>query len=416
MWNDIAAIRRSRLFDADWYKTKYATSPLRSVNPLWYEPLWHYLCCGRRLDPNPMFDGEWYIAQRPGVVSPLAHYLRWGTRQGVDPNPNFSDWWYLRRYPDARESPLSPLEHYLHVGVAEGRDPRPPPGSPRFRGAGLPQPWPAHARPAAKGPGADSTSGRRLCLFSHFDAGGRIFPCVQHYLRAIRECGFEVHVVSASPSIDRRDRAAVEAMGIAVHLRENSGFDFGAWQWGLHRLSPSDDVDWLLLANDSVFGPIFDLVPVVHEQIDAGADFWGLTDSYEFAWHLQSYFVCFRGDVARSAAFRAVFAQDFARGAKRGAIHDGEIFLSQALIDAGYRPAVVWPFDRLDAGWGVCNPMHFYWDRLIAQQRCPFVKRELVRDNPAQIPSARRWKHVLDRYTGYDSALIVEYLQARPRP
>jgi hypothetical protein len=388
-------LTESGLFDSVWYRLNNSDSfrpayvwPLARRT----DPAWHHVSSGRLLDPNPLFDTEWYVAKRPEAADrgkvPLLHYLARGAGEGLDPNPDFSSVDYFRRYPDAQASGLTALEHFMLRGAREGRDPRHEPTS----------------QPRSSG------NLRLVCVFSHFDAAGRILPYVQRYLSELRRCGFEVHLVSTSPNLSTSDRRKVERTGVRVHCRENTGMDFASWQWALHHVVPLAEVDWLLLANDSVFGPIFDLEPVFNSQFAANRDFWGISDCYEMAWHLQSYFLCFRGDVARSEAFREVFAVDFAGLTKRSIIRQGEISLSQSLLRSGFRGGAVCPFDRLriSSNHGQCNATHFYWDQLIARLRCPFIKRDLIRDNPMKLASAGYWKGFLERYTSYDTSLISD--------
>lgn len=411
----IGRVARSAAFDADWYQARNP-EPI----PAWLKPSWHYACFGRHLDPSPYFDTAWYTAQRPDAAPPrtvpLAHYLRYAEQ---DPHPHFSNWWYLRRYADARDSGLAPLEHYLRIGLAEGRDAKPPARSPRFRGGfATSVPLGEPARLASAGAMAPRLRAQRLlCVFSHYHPNGRMLPWLRTYLAAIQRCGFDVHVVSTAPHLNAGERAAVEAMGIKVHQRENRGHDFGSWQWAFRNAIPLGEVDWLLLANDSVFGPLFELEPIVQAQLATGADFWGITDSYQLAWHLQSYFLCFRGEVARSAAFRACFAQDFASKSKWGIINDGEVFLSQSLIEAGYRASVVCPYDALDAinPIGVFNPTHHQWELLITRLKSPFIKRDLILRNPEGVKGAADWQRIVARHTRADISMIAEGLQSLSR-
>jgi rhamnosyltransferase len=389
-------LTKSGLFDSTWYRLNNPDAfKSASVWPFAgsEDPAWHHVSVGRLLDPNPFFDAEWYVAKRPEAARrgnvPLLHYLAHGAAEGLDPNPYFSGADYFRRYSDARASGLTALEHFLLHGAREGRDSRHEPISSYQE---------------------RSESPRLVCLFSHFDAAGRILPYVQRYLSALGRCGFEIHLVSTSSDLRASDRHEVERTGVKVYCRENVGMDFGSWQWALNHVVSLADVDWLLLANDSVFGPIFDLSPVFRSQFAAKADFWGITDSYEVAWHLQSYFICLRGDVARSDAFRDVFAADFARMTKPSIISEGEVSLSQSLIRAGFRGSAICPYDRLrkSRSDGPCNASHFYWDQLIARLGCPFIKRELIRDNPMKLASAGYWKGFLERYTSYDTSLISD--------
>jgi rhamnosyltransferase len=396
-WRRYGELKRSGLFDSVWYRLNNPDSfkPAREwpfARPV--DPAWHHVSAGRLLDPNPLFDAEWYVARRPEAAGrgsvPLLHYLSRGAAEGLDPNPEFSGRDYFRRYPDARASGLTALEHFMRCGAREGRDPRHEPMS----------------QPGSSG------QKRLVCLFSHFDATGRILPYVQRYLSELVRCGFELHLVSTSPALSPADRSRAERAGVRVYCRENAGMDFGSWQWALQHVVRLAEVDWLLLANDSVFGPIFDLEPVFQSLFAENPDFWGITDSYEMAWHLQSYFLCLRGDVARSEAFRNVLAVDFAGLTKDAIIRNGEISLSQSLVAAGFRGRAICPFDRLRKSRvpGECNATHFYWDQLIGRLRCPFIKRDLIRDNPLKLASAGYWKGFLERYTSYDTSLISDAL------
>ncbi len=413
------AVIDTGLFDAEWYRFKYQSVLSASI-----DPVWHYVSLGAHLDPNPLFDTRWYIARRPDTAPPatipLLHYLRYGAEEGMDPNPGFNGWAYCRRYPDVGQSGMTPLEHYLRIGISEGRNPRLSPSWPRGPGA---QHVRCRVSPDSRSPTGDNPAKtpaqqRRVCIFSHFDASGRILPYVQRYLSALRACGFEVYLVSTAQALDPADKSGVEAMGVAVHLRQNIGLDFGSWQWALRHVISTADVDWLLLANDSVFGPLFPIDELIESGISARSDFWGMTDSHQSAWHVQSYFICLSGDVVRSAAFRMVFDQDFNSQPKRWIIDNGEIFLSQALLSAGYRGHAMCALERIDQRRPpvASNPSHFEWDLLIARFGCPFVKRELLARNPAGIEGVENWKSFLERYTRYDTDLIVEGLRGLPGP
>ena len=53
------------------------------------------------------------------------------------------------------------------------------------------------------------------------------------------------------------------------------------------------------------------------------------------------------------------------------------------------------------------NSSHFFWDHLIVRMGCPFLKRVLLRENPAQIP----WQEVIQSATEYDTDLIARHLE-----
>ncbi len=152
-------IRRSGLFDADWYLDVNADvcesgndallhyvrfgdregrQPMPFFDPSFYREhagsrtgkhnaLIHYLYEGRfrRVSPSPWFDVGFYLSQNRDVArsgdDPLTHYLRVGGAAGRSPCRQFDAAFYLRSNPDVAVSGLDPLLHYVSRGRLEGR-------------------------------------------------------------------------------------------------------------------------------------------------------------------------------------------------------------------------------------------------------------------------------------------------------
>jgi glycosyltransferase involved in cell wall biosynthesis len=156
---DIAAIRRSRLLLADWYRAgrphlaadadvveDFCTSGWREgaapnpyFNPAFYlaenpdvraagfNPLWHYIEFGELegRDPCPFFDVAWYrkTYQIQGRALALAHFLEHRFTGQVAPVPMFDPAYYFENNPDVAAGGADPFEHFLVFGAAEGRNP-----------------------------------------------------------------------------------------------------------------------------------------------------------------------------------------------------------------------------------------------------------------------------------------------------
>lgn len=269
------------------------------------------------------------------------------------------------------------------------------------------------------------------------------------YLRALRDLGTAVVVVDTTRG---GLRLPDDVADLRLH-RENVGWDFASWLAGLHALRPVlDDAQELLLTNDSVFGPLHPLQQSWDHPRIAGADFWGITDSWAIRYHLQSYFVVLRRSVLDHPAFWTFLEVYGFPAEKRQVVREGEVGLTVALHAAGLRSAVTCPYDvvarawlddlperlrrvadypenrfldqsRLDQAVGTVsaaqslrhlleaahhlrrglplNGSHFFWDTLVTEFRAPFVKRELLHVNPAEIPFATELSRVLAA-TGYD--------------
>src|SRR5579862_754071 len=76
-----------------------------------------------------LFDPEYYLATYPDVgernVDPLVHYLEEGAAEGRNPHPDFNAAFYLEQCRDRGEAPSNPLMHYLRIGAARGFKPKP---------------------------------------------------------------------------------------------------------------------------------------------------------------------------------------------------------------------------------------------------------------------------------------------------
>ncbi|MBE7210689.1 MAG: hypothetical protein INR65_06685 [Gluconacetobacter diazotrophicus] len=261
-----------------------------------------------------------------------------------------------------------------------------------------------------------------VCLFAHHDPDGRIAPHVVHLLRGIRESGFAIHVaLSGQDHVRRSDAEAVRDTVAAIHPRPNAGLDFGAWR-DLFARGCADGASEVLLANDSVYGPLFPLPPIVAAMRARNADAWGMVESEQNGWHLQSWFVCLSARALAAVPVRRVLEQDFAGMSKREVVLHGELGLGAAMEAAQLRVAARWRqpnrrLRRMVPG----NAMHLDYMAVVRSGRVPFLKVELLRDNPTAVHWVGRWRELVPPGSAFDPAWIDAHLSAGrphrpPRP
>jgi capsular polysaccharide biosynthesis protein len=125
---DARRIARSGLFDLKWYQGYVGTGKVLQLSPK--EAIAHYISTGvpRGLNPNPLFDTNWYLRKYPDVasagVNPLVHFIRCGAREMRNPSEQFNTAWYKETYPEVVAAGFNPLAHFLRYGEKEGRFPR----------------------------------------------------------------------------------------------------------------------------------------------------------------------------------------------------------------------------------------------------------------------------------------------------
>ncbi len=269
----------------------------------------------------------------------------------------------------------------------------------------------------------------RIALYVHYSASGRISEMVLRQLAMIGELGFSVVFISMADHVSEADWQAVRQVTALVGQRPNFGLDFGAWR----DLMPEVRRHWsipqeLLLANDSVLGPIHPLVPLIAMMRAAGEGLFGLTESLQGGPHLQSYMLLARGP--RAVEDLMHFVQTlYISHSKWILVRMGEVRLSRWMRRRGHRVAALFGYQRvvkalmadpeersrlsalyrrfntLDRAsaeaavaalnrWPV-NPTHHLWLSLATRFGFPFLKTELIRTNPVRLPGVAAWQAVV---------------------
>lgn len=262
--------------------------------------------------------------------------------------------------------------------------------------------------------------GAEVALLSHFDQAGAVRPDLLLYIEALRAAGFSVVVVSNSGHL--RDDASdqLRRLCAAVLVRRNIGYDFCAWRDALEHLGlPRAETQQVLLINDSVYGPLAPLDELLRRLAASRADVVGLTESRQRGWHLQSYFLGFGPAALRSPVWRDFWSGVRPVPSKQWVISRCELALAARFREAGLWCEALWPTERLLADLhpdsvdgparaqaeralraasrrrGV-NPTHELW-RPLLESGFPFIKRELLRDNPAGVLDVQDWREIAAR-------------------
>ena len=253
----------------------------------------------------------------------------------------------------------------------------------------------------------------RLCFFAHYHQDGIVAPHVLHYLRALEQAGFTTVVLSTA-GLDEAGCQALRAAGAEVILRENHGMDFGGWIEACRRFFPIQ-AELLLLANDSVYGPLTDLTPFVDRLLAQEADFYGAVLSHEIEPHLQSWFILLRPSAYRSPAFAQLMGTPMPDIAdKLTLVTRYEVGLTRRLADAGLRYHAA--FDPARRAGIVrrypYNAAHLLWRDMI-EAGVPFLKVELLRLNRMRVTDIDRYADVVRSHSPALAEMILADLAQR---
>jgi rhamnosyltransferase len=216
---------------------------------------------------------------------------------------------------------------------------------------------------------------RRVAVFAHYDRQNTIKRYILRHLAALREVCDEIHFASTS-QLAAGELAKLDGLVASRRLCDNAGYDFGMWA---QMIAPLHLQDWdeLVLTNSSVFGPVSPLAQVFARMSDIACDFWGMTDSLELEYHIQSFFLVFRKPILTSGKLEEFFASVLPYRHKWQVIRSYELGLTHFFLDEGFIPAVVASAIGNDLRLGVCNPCMRAPVRLI-DLGVPYVKVELL--------------------------------------
>lgn len=296
-------------------------------------------------------------------------------------------------------------------------------------------------------PNASVALGPRVAVFVHFDPTCQVQKFVVDHVAALHAAGLSVVFASNCPTLAPACLDQLRPYCAAIVLRHNIGHDFGAVRDALRLLGlPRDNTQSLLIANDSVFGPLQDLGPILDGIDFEAADLWGATESWQHRYHLQSFFLVAGRRALTSRAWEKFWRRMRLVQSRHWVVQRYEIGLTQAMLSGGLRCAAIWTYDsltkmlpppRLDDDrepiMGVdpagdlrrghldrirnhiasaipMNPTAELWRQLL-QAGFPFIKRELLRNNPARVADLADWRDVVRMVSTVDLAPVDAQLR-----
>ena len=193
---------------------------------------------------------------------------------------------------------------------------------------------------------------QRLLVFHHYDRRGLLPQSWREALLVIQEAGWEV--VLSSPSVDPATRRFLEPSGVQIVERANIGLCLGAYRDLSLLLSATpaahQRLKALVFCNDS------NLLVQPPEALLAQLERWttqyaisrpvlaGLTDSVErHRYHLQSFLLYANRALLQHPAWLRFWLNYSIDGSKDDLINQGEIGLSQTLLQAGVELKPAYP-------------------------------------------------------------------------
>lgn len=279
---------------------------------------------------------------------------------------------------------------------------------------------------------------KKVCIFCIFLHAPKLPDYILHYIKHLGKLGYETIVVSHS-EIQEEDLETLSPLCCGVVVKENIGYDFFAWKFGMDLVDNVSEVDSLLLVNDSVIGPFNDLSEIF-AQMSVVYDFWGLTENLEHKYHIQSYFLCANKKVLKSKQWKSFWQSLQLYEKKIDIVRNYEIKLTQTLlknkdikigawvahtkIALRFPPSQYVNYPKSGFWYGFSNPTVRHWMELLIYFDFPFIKKNLffdkehyhyVYDNELFVYKVQpvNWKNTIEEKYGLQaSALVLNLLDS----
>ncbi|MCX7389958.1 MAG: hypothetical protein NTX02_02030, partial [Planctomycetia bacterium] len=171
------------------------------------------------------------------------------------------------------------------------------------------------------------------------------------------------------------------------------------WRAGLAALEPTEQFDEIICANDSVYGPLFDLAAALSDARVADADLWGMCLSEQGTKrrgkiscpHIQSWFFGMRRPLIASQAFADFWRSVVPLEHKDDLIDRYELGMTEHFAAAGFRVAALY-----DARTAEPLSLREMWPHFSLREPRRLLRLLKKSRRPRHNPSELAYKRLLD--------------------
>jgi hypothetical protein len=187
----------------------------------------------------------------------------------------------------------------------------------------------------------------KICVFASYQPSG-INPLLLYYIKYLKEVmGFAI-IFTSNCKLSEPDKEKLKPYTYKIVERANVGRDFGSYKYSILRFEKEiKNASLLLLANDSVYGPIQDLKPFL-KKIEEGYDIVAdqLVDEIIWPAHFTSYFILMTNKVVNSNKFWKFWKKKYKYKSRRHyVINGGETRFSSYALKGFKSIAIINPSD-----------------------------------------------------------------------
>lgn len=265
---------------------------------------------------------------------------------------------------------------------------------------------------------------KRLGIYTFFDKDGIVDDYVTYFLSDYVK-NFQELIIICNGKLTVNGRKKLTKYTPKVIARDNKGFDIWGYKTGLdyYGWNKLGEYDEVVVANDTMMGPIYPFSEMFEEMDKKKLDFWGMTKHYSIPFdpfncnpygyipeHVQSYFMAFRKSFIQSEEFQQYWNNFPELCTYEMAVGKHESYFTKYFSEMGFSyDTYVQTDDLKDQNY---YPLMIYPTELIRDRKCPIFKRRtffhehdyFLGNSTGQV--AQELYEYLRKETSYDTNMI----------
>ena len=264
----------------------------------------------------------------------------------------------------------------------------------------------------------------RFLVFCFYDKQGIADDYVFYFLEKIKPFCNEICIV-INGTIDSNSEGHFKKYTEKILKRENEGFDSGAFKHvintlGLDYLRQFDEV---IFANDTFYGPLFDLEELFTKMESEPADFWGITkhpavnvkiNGVSINEHVQSYFIAYKKNILISKDFEEYWNNLRLPVSYDEAVVFYELYTTNFFANKGYKYSC---FIDIKPGFYE-NELPYFYDvnEWIEKNHLPFIKKKIFEMDKYFLKhniknGVLKLIDIIEKDTDYDKKMILSNVE-----
>ncbi len=263
---------------------------------------------------------------------------------------------------------------------------------------------------------------KQLCLISHFSQHNKIDDYVVYMIQELYKQKFDIVLVSTSKNLNSIEIHKVSKYLKLMIVKNNAGYDFVSWKTALSRIPNYNNYEQIIHMNDSVFFPLYPLNKMFNQMKKEKIDFWGLGDSYNAGYYIQSFFWVFNKKMVTSSLYKTFWNDCIDLKDKGLIIKNYERAFTSLVLKQNYKVSSYIKtqniYNDIKDRYKNILPLEEYtsfysfWDLSISKFKSVYLKKSLLLENNLTYNIGTSiYKDLLMSYTKYDSSLISSYIK-----